>query len=169
MPAHSQSHQQLDQHASDLSPDLDLSLDLVLAAPRDKVWQALTQPELIQQWFAPHPYTIPECRVDLRCGGEFYTLMQAPNGEQFANSGCYLLVNAPETLYWTDALSPDFRPSEQGFMTVQVRLSEHGEVTGYHVRVLHRTSEDRQRHESMGFVDGWTQCAKQLEAVAARL
>lgn len=71
---------------SPVNKDLDLTLDLVITAPREKVWQALTQPELIKQWFAPKPYTTPDCRVDLRCGGEFYTLMQSPDGEQYRKS-----------------------------------------------------------------------------------
>lgn len=154
---------------SPVNKDLDLTLDLVIAAPREKVWQALTQPELIKQWFAPKPYTTPDCRVDLRCGGEFYTLMQSPDGEQYPNSGCFTQVCEPEVLGWTDALSTDFRPVAQSFMSVQIRLSDHENVTGYHVHVMHKNSDDKQRHESMGFVEGWTQCAKQLEAVACGL
>ncbi|XID75617.1 SRPBCC family protein [Alkanindiges sp. WGS2144] len=152
-----------------INHELDLTLDLVIAAPREKVWQALTQPELIQQWFAPKPYTTPECRLDLRCGGEFYTLMQAPDGEQYPNSGCFTEVIAPEKLCWTDALTIDFRPAEQAFMTVHIRLSDHGEVTGYHLTVMHKSTADRQKHNDMGFTEGWTQCAKQLEAVANTL
>src|SRR3569833_2220044 len=47
----------------------ELVLDRLLDAPRDKVFRCWTDPELIKQWFAPKPYTVPEAKVDLRVGG----------------------------------------------------------------------------------------------------
>src|SRR5437588_9977748 len=46
-------------------------------APRELVWKAWTDPELLKQWWGPNNVTIPECEVDLRVGGKFYIVMEA--------------------------------------------------------------------------------------------
>jgi uncharacterized protein YndB with AHSA1/START domain len=65
----------------------DLVLTRVLDAPRDKVWRCWVEPELLKQWFCPKPWYVSEARIDLRPGGEFYTVMNGPNGEQFGEPG----------------------------------------------------------------------------------
>ena len=41
--------------------------------------------------------------------------------------------------------------------------------TKYTARARHWTAEARQQHDQMGFIPGWTQCARQLEALAQTL
>jgi len=48
-----------------MAGDLDLVLERTLNAPRDLVWRAWTDPELLKQWFAPKPYLISELEMDL--------------------------------------------------------------------------------------------------------
>jgi len=38
-------------------------------APRTLMFQGFTQPEHLKRWWAPQPYTIPVCAIDLRPGG----------------------------------------------------------------------------------------------------
>ena len=37
--------------------------------PREKLFRAWTEPELMKQWFAPLPWTTPHVEVDPRAGG----------------------------------------------------------------------------------------------------
>lgn len=48
-----------------------LVLDHVFPAARDRVWSALTEPQLVQQWFAPEGWTVDagSLEIDLRVGG----------------------------------------------------------------------------------------------------
>jgi uncharacterized protein YndB with AHSA1/START domain len=39
--------------------DRELVLTRVIRAPREKVFKAWTDPELLKKWFAPLPYTTP--------------------------------------------------------------------------------------------------------------
>lgn len=59
-----------------------LTLDRVLDASVAKLWRCWTEPELLKQWFCPKPWYVSEARMDLRPGGEFYTLMNGPDGER---------------------------------------------------------------------------------------
>lgn len=46
-------------------------------APAATVWEAWTDPQQLKQWWGPDNVTIPECRIDLRIGGEIYIVMEA--------------------------------------------------------------------------------------------
>src|SRR4051812_23113270 len=60
----------------------ELVLDRLLDAPRDKVFRCWTDPELMKQWFAPKPYTVPAAKVDLRVGGASMVVMKSPEGQE---------------------------------------------------------------------------------------
>ncbi|MEA3008776.1 MAG: hypothetical protein QOJ91_468, partial [Sphingomonadales bacterium] len=90
----------------------DLVLERVLDAPRDLVWKAWTTPEHIKMWWAPRPYETPECEMDLRPGGKFYTRMTGPDGFDSSGTGCFLEVVEGEKVVWTSALGEGYRPNE---------------------------------------------------------
>lgn len=149
--------------------DRELRLTRLINAPREAVWRAWTDPELLKQWFAPLPYTTPMAEFDLRPGGASTIVMQAPDGTQMPNRGQYLEVTPYERLVFTDAYTGDWAPREgKPFMTVVLTFDEEGGKTRYTARVLHWTSEDRETHEKMGFHQGWAICAEQLAALAVR-
>ena len=146
----------------------DLTLEKIIDAPPSAVWQAWSDPELIKEWFCPKPWGVSACEIDLRPGGAFNTTMRSPEGQEFPNSGCFLEVREQEKLVFTDALTADFRPAAASFMTAIITLTEQNGKTLYSVRVLHKNAEDRQKHEAMGFREGWGITIDQLEAVARR-
>ena len=46
-------------------------------APREKVWQAWTDPKQVAQWWAPNGFTTPTVEIDPKVGGELYIVMLA--------------------------------------------------------------------------------------------
>lgn len=54
-----------------------LDFERTYRAPRVTVWQAWTDPDMLRRWWGPEKTFIPECRVDLRVGGELYLVMEA--------------------------------------------------------------------------------------------
>lgn len=150
--------------------DNDLLLDRVLDAPRAKLWRCWTEPELLEQWFCPKPWYVSEARIDLRPGGEFFTVMNGPDGEKFDNVGVFLAVDPQERLVTTDAFLPGWRPSGRPFMVAEVLFEDAGEgKTRYTARAMHWTAEAKKEHEAMGFHEGWGKAADQLEALAKTL
>ena len=140
------------QQASDnFDPQLDLKLERIIDVPRELAWQAWTRPEHVKQWFAPDPVKITDCKIDLRPGGQFYTVMQMPDGQEMPGNGCYLEVIKNERLVFTDALLPGYRPSEESFMTAIITFEPHKNGTKYTAVAKHKNTADRQTHEEMGF------------------
>ena len=148
----------------------DLVLVRTLDAPRDKVWRCWTEPDLLKRWFCPRPWFVSEARMDLRPGGEFLTVMNGPNGEQFGEPGIFLDVVEPERLVFTDAFRPGWRPSARAFLTAEISFEDAGGGrTRYTARAMHWSAEDREEHEGMGFQEGWGKATDQLEALARTL
>ncbi|MEO3433983.1 SRPBCC family protein [Inquilinus sp. CAU 1745] len=147
----------------------ELVLTRLIDAPREKVFRAWTDPEIIPQWFAPLPWTVSKAEVDVRPGGSSLIVMRSPDGTDYPNPGVYLEVVENEKLVFTDAFTEAWVPSEKPFFTGVLTFEDEGGKTRYTARALHWTAEDRERHEKMGFHEGWGQCADQLEAVARKL
>lgn len=147
-----------------MNKELDLVLEKVVDVTPEQLWKAWTDAEGLKNWFCPKPWGVSECRIDLRVGGEFYTLMKSPEGDTFPNHGCYLEIVPNRKLVWTDALLKDFRPSEGGFMTAILELIPHEKGTLYRATAIHKNEEGRKQHEQMGFKEGWGIVLDQLVA-----
>jgi uncharacterized protein YndB with AHSA1/START domain len=149
--------------------DRELILTRVIDAPREKVFRAWTEPELMKQWFTPRPYTTPVVEIDLRPGGASFILMRGPEGNEIPNRGVYLEVVKNERLVFTDAYIKAWEPSEKPFITVILTFEDLDGKTKYTARVLHWTVADREAHEKMGFQQGWGVATDQLEALVAKI
>jgi uncharacterized protein YndB with AHSA1/START domain len=161
------------------NPKLNLSFERVVDAPRELIWRAWTEPQLITQWFTPVPWQTVACEIDLRPGGLFSTLMRSPEGQDFPNIGCYLEVIKNEKLVWTNALLPGFRPvvavkdamesSVDFAFTAMIQLQAQGSGTKYTATVIHADEATRQKHADLGFHEGWGIALDQLLALVKRL
>ena len=149
--------------------DRELVLTRLIDAPRERVFRAWTEAELLKQWFAPLPYTTPSATLDVRPGGANRIVMRGPDGNELPNAGVYLEVVKNERLVFTDAYTRAWEPSQKPFMTVILTFEDAGGKTKYTARVLHWTVADREAHEKMGFHEGWGQCTDQLAALVAKL
>jgi uncharacterized protein YndB with AHSA1/START domain len=67
-------------------------------APRDRVWQAWTEPERLKQWWGPRGFTTHTCTVDLRPGGFFHYGMRAPDGTEVWGRFLYREIVPPERM-----------------------------------------------------------------------
>ncbi|MBY8915682.1 SRPBCC family protein [Nitratireductor rhodophyticola] len=156
----------------DVAPELENELVLarIIDAPREKIFRAWTDPEILKQWFVPKPWTISKVEMDVRPGGASLIVMRDPDGNEYPNPGIFLEVVENEKIVTTDAFTGAWTPSEKPFMTMILTLEDAGEGrTRYIARALHWNAEDREAHEKMGFHEGWGQCADQLEEIAATL
>ncbi|WP_414990939.1 SRPBCC domain-containing protein [Aeromicrobium sp.] len=65
-----------------LDPRRDLTLQRVIRAPRSRIWQAWTEPSLLERWWIPAPLITRVDRLDVRPGGAFVSTM-SEDGETF--------------------------------------------------------------------------------------
>ena len=153
----------MSQHPA-IDPNLDLVLERVIDVPRHLVWEAWTKPEHLKVWFVPKPWSVSACEIDLRPGGMFRTVMRSPDGQELPNVGCYLEIVPLERLVFTSALLAGYRPAPSSDMlfTAVITMETQGTGTRYVATALHRDESGRDKHEAMGFFEGWGKALDQL-------
>jgi uncharacterized protein YndB with AHSA1/START domain len=81
--------------------DREVVVERVFDAPRDVVWQAFTEPELVAKWWGRGNKLDIE-KLELRPGGLWRFVEHADDGV-YGFGGCYREVSPPERLVWTFA------------------------------------------------------------------
>ncbi|MGL5114275.1 MAG: SRPBCC family protein [Beijerinckiaceae bacterium] len=148
----------------------ELVLERMIDASPTALFRCWTEPELMKQWFTPRPWTTPVIETDVRPGGANYVLMRGPNGEEFPSRGVYLDVVPNERIVFTDAYVSGWELSGKPFFTGIITFADAGNgKTLYTARARHWSAEDREKHEKMGFHEGWGMAADQLAEVAKTL
>ncbi|MFC4944474.1 SRPBCC domain-containing protein [Pseudonocardia sp. GCM10023141] len=146
-------------------PDLDLSIERVIRAPRKDVWAAWTDPASLAQWWIPAPTRCRVERLEVRPGGAFVTQM-SDDGAAFVPhlDACFLVVEEFERIVFTNAIDSAWRPTSPAPvpMTAEVVLQDCADGTDYRITVRHGDPADCARHAELGFADGWGTVIGQL-------
>jgi uncharacterized protein YndB with AHSA1/START domain len=149
-----------------LPSDRELLLTRVFDAPRDLVWETMTNPEYVKRWWCcMEGFTMPVCEIDLRVGGTYRYLMIAPDGSEVGFRGEYKEIVAPSRVVHTEIFDPF--PDSPALVTLT--LEERGGKTYYQSRVLHTTKEARDMHVQSGMEQGAGIALDRLEAIAQTL
>jgi uncharacterized protein YndB with AHSA1/START domain len=147
-------------------PRLDLAVERLVPVSRERAWAAWTEAEHVRGWYAPAPGVISECEIDLHPGGVFHFVIRQPDGVENSITCCYIVVDPPQRLVWTDALRPGYRPAPTGFFTAVMTLEPEGDATLCTAIAMHGSQADRDHHAEIGFHGGWGTVLEQLAAYA---
>jgi uncharacterized protein YndB with AHSA1/START domain len=128
-----------------------LELERHLDAPPDAVWQAWTDPAVMQQWYCPNPQWALVASTDLRTGG----LWQVRMGDSHVAGGSYAVLDRPHRLAFTWRWESEDEPAAS---TVEVELSP--DAAGTRLALRHSGLPDAGERES--HQQGWTLCLDRL-------
>lgn len=153
-----------------LNPEKDLIFERTIDITPAQAFRAWTDAELLPHWFCPRPWSVSEAKCDLRPGGLFFTIMNGPNGERFENNGCFLELVQDQKVVWTDLLGGDYEVKDQGLCLCIVTFTPDGQGgTHYKAIARHKNTEDKKKHEEMGFQEGWGIACDQMVALMKSL
>jgi uncharacterized protein YndB with AHSA1/START domain len=85
----------------------EIVIERVLDAPREKVWEAWTDPEQVKKWWGPKDFTAPSIQSDFREGGTYLWAMRSPDGQDYWNTGTFHEIVPPERLVVTDSFADE--------------------------------------------------------------
>ena len=115
--------------------------EIQIAAPRERVFQALVDPAQVVQWWGQKGiYNCTQFETDLRAGGKWRSIGVSGDGKNFEVSGEYLEVARPSLIVttwvatWTGELKTIVRwelEPAQGGTLVRVRHSGAGVAGNY--------------------------------------
>jgi uncharacterized protein YndB with AHSA1/START domain len=83
--------------------DMEITVRRRFAVPPDRVFAALTTPELLRQWMSAAGRDLVECQVDLRDGGSYRFVFRSASGKTFGMYGSYRQVVPGRRIVHTEA------------------------------------------------------------------
>ncbi|MEO6865862.1 MAG: SRPBCC domain-containing protein [Gemmatimonadaceae bacterium] len=140
-----------------INPKLDIVIERFIDAPKHLVWEALTKPEHLKEWYMPKPWgRVSKCELDLRPGGILSIDIATADGHEVPNVGCVLDVVPMERLVWTSMLFPGYRPAvfDDIPITAIMTIESVGTGTRYIFTALHRDEADLEKNKSSGWLQG---------------
>ncbi|MBX2924377.1 MAG: SRPBCC domain-containing protein [Chitinophagaceae bacterium] len=139
-------------------------------APHDLVWDAFTQPELLDQWWAPAPYLSKTKKMDFKVGGRRFYAMVSPEGEEIGWQIQDFTSISPKTnfKYFSVFADKDENPHLPG-SNWDLTFSEHNGITKVFITIYNDSLERMERMIEMGFKEGFTATLKNLENLLAAL
>ena len=150
-----------------INPKLDFAIERFIDAPVRLVWEALTRPEHLKEWYMPKAWgRVVRSELELRPGGVFSIDIAVGDGPELPNIGCVLEVVPMQRLVWTAMLFPDYRPAvfDDIPITAIMTMETVGSGTRYIFTALHRSEADLETNKTSGFYDGTTIAIDQFAA-----
>lgn len=85
-----------------LPSDCEIALTRVFRAPRELVYRAFSEPEILKRWFGPRGWVLVTCEMEARVGGSFRFVLRAPDGRELGMHGTYRELSPPERSVHTE-------------------------------------------------------------------
>ncbi len=106
--------------------DQEIRLTRLFNAPRHLVFEAMTKPEHVKEWWGRlgEGYSVPVCEIDLRVGGRWRFVNRHPKGEA-AFHGEYREITPPSRLVFTEI----FEEFPDGLSVVTTEFTDEGGKT----------------------------------------
>jgi uncharacterized protein YndB with AHSA1/START domain len=148
--------------------DRELVIRRTFHARPQTVFDAMTKPELLRRWWAPHSLgvTLIECEADVRVGGRYRYVFGRAGEPTMAFSGVYKEVVPGARLVFTQIFEPTPEAGE-GLITNTFEPFEGG--TRYTARELYPSKEVLDGVIASGMERGMRESLEQLAALVREL
>ena len=139
-----------------------LKMQRTFDAPRDLVWRAWSNPEILVLWMGPVEWPAVSATSDFRVGGAWRICLRSPTtGENLWQGGVYTEIDAPRRLAFTFKWDESHEDGPPVDTQVTVDLSE--TLDGQ--TIMDFIHEGLKSEQSLtGHRHGWTSTADRLEA-----
>lgn len=143
----------------------ELVVTRTINGPPHLVWDAWTDPELMQRWWVPKsaPMTLLSCELDVRVGGRYKLVFQFGPETTMAFFGRYLEVNPPTRLVWTN------EEAEGDAVVTTVTFDENRGRTRVVVHDLYPSKEALDAAIASESTGGWPEQFDQLDELLREL
>jgi len=145
--------------------DREIHIQRIFEAPRDRVFAAMTDPELIPQWWGPRGTTARVDRMDVETGGDWRFVIRNSDGSETGFRGTYRDVVAPERIVQTFEWE-----GMPGYISVETATFEDlGDRTKLTSIALFYTTEERDGMLDSGMERGLNETYSRFDEVLAGL
>lgn len=134
-------------------------------APREPLFRAFTEPDLLAQWLGPRRYTMTIERFDPRDGGTWRFVHADDNGNAFGFHGVFHGDPSPDGIVQTF----EFEGAPGHVQMDTVTFEEHDGGTTVRTNSVFQSVEARDAMYESGMAEGMSEGYERLEELLAKL
>ena len=131
------------------------------------VWDAFTKQEILDQWWAPKPWTSRTKFMDFSAGGRRFYAMVSPEGQEHWSIQEYTSISAKTNFKISSVFADNDENinKEMPSSKWDLNFSEQNGTTSVSIIIKHNTLADLEQHIQMGFKEGFTMILNYLETL----
>ncbi len=141
------------------------------AAELSLVWDVFTKPELLDQWWAPKPWTSKTKSMEFKVGGRRFYAMISPEGQEHWSIQAFTSISPKTNFKYLDAFADKDENLNYELPSADwdVNFSEGSGITNVHITIKHKSLEDIEQIIQMGFKEGFTMTLNYLDLLLEQL
>lgn len=133
------------------------------------VWDAYTKPELLDQWWAPKPFTSRTKAMDFTVGGRRFYAMVSPEGNEGWIVQKYTSITPKTNFKVFNAFADKDENLELPGSDWDLNFSSQGGTTTVSISIYNESLERLERMIEFGFKEGTVGQLKNLEELLTKL
>lgn len=138
------------------------------AAELSLVWDAFTKPEILDQWWAPKPWTSKTKIMNFEVGGRRFYAMVSPEGLERWSVQKYTSISPQTNFKMLNAFADAAENPELPGSEWDLNFSEQKGKTKVSIHIYNESLERLEKMIEMGFKEGFTMILKNLDELLQR-
>jgi uncharacterized protein YndB with AHSA1/START domain len=142
--------------------DREIVISREFSAPRELVWEAMTNPRHVVNWWGPRGFTTTIETMDFRVGGVWKHMMHGPDGVNYPNEKVFKEIVKPEKIVFSHGGRRENGPSVDAIATWTFDAVENNK-TRVTIRMVFPSATDRDFVvKEFGAIEGGRQTLERL-------
>jgi uncharacterized protein YndB with AHSA1/START domain len=139
------------------------------AADISLVWDAFTKQEILDQWWAPKPWSSKTKYMDFKVGGRRFYAMVSPEGQERWSLQKYTSISPKTNFKFFNAFADKDENPELPGSDWDLNFSEQNGTTTVRVSIYNESLVRMEKMIEMGFSEGFKMTLNSLEDLLAEL
>lgn len=129
------------------------------------VWEAWTNPEILDQWWAPKPWVSKTKYMDFTVGGRRFYAMVSPEGQEHWSVQEYTSISPKTNFKMLNAFADKDENRDLPGSDWDLNFSEQNGTTTVHISIYNESRERMEKMIEMGFKEGFTMTLNELDTL----
>lgn len=152
----------MDARTSDALHGCAIVISRIVSAPRELVWEVMTNPGHVVHWWGPNGFTTTIQKMEVKPSGVWKHMMHGPDGTDYPNSSVFREVVKPERIVYSHGGGKQGGPGVHFVATWTFEAL--GDQTKVTIKMVFDTAADREHViKEYGAIEGGKQTLGRLD------
>jgi uncharacterized protein YndB with AHSA1/START domain len=133
------------------------------------VWDAFTKQEILDQWWAPKPWSSKTKSMNFEVGGQRFYAMVSPEGQERWSIQKYMSITPKTNFKFLNAFADENANPELPGSEWDLSFSEDNGTTKVSVSIYNESLERMEKMIEMGFKEGFSMTLQSLDGLLETL